>query len=139
MTTTGVDKVYDGTTLAAVTYTDNRVAGDTLSISSTASFADKNVANGIAVAVTGITLGTANASNYALASGSTASTSAAITRKALSVIANDDSRVAGSAPYSGGNGVTYDGFVAGESSAVGRRDINAAAVGRVAGVAARNA
>src|SRR5204862_195667 len=40
---TGVNKPYDGTTSASATLTDNRMAGDVLSTSSTsASFANKN-------------------------------------------------------------------------------------------------
>jgi len=116
VTANGINKVYDGNTAAQVSYTDNRVAGDTLVISSNASYLDKNVANGKAVNVTGIALSSTDAGNYAL-SGTTASTTANITPKALTVTANDDSRVAGSAAYSGGNGVSYSGFVAGESVA----------------------
>jgi hypothetical protein len=41
-----------------------------------------------------------------------------ITSAALSVTANDDSRTAGGAPYSGGNGVGYSGFVNGENASV---------------------
>src|SRR5207248_8079251 len=41
---TGANKVYDGTTVASVTLSDNRVAGDLLTDASTAaSFADKTV------------------------------------------------------------------------------------------------
>ena len=44
VTATGANKVYDGTTSATVTLSDNRVAGDTLTTSyTTASFANKNV------------------------------------------------------------------------------------------------
>src|SRR5262249_17373654 len=47
---TGVNKVYDATTTATVTLTDNRVAGDSLNESYTsATFADKNVGTAKAV------------------------------------------------------------------------------------------
>lgn len=52
-----------------------------------------------------------------LASGS-GTTTADITRVALTVTANDDSRRAGGSAYSGGNGVSYSGWVNGESSSV---------------------
>ena len=49
---TGVNKVYDGTTVATVTLGDNRVAGDVFAdANSSASFADKNVGTGKAVTV----------------------------------------------------------------------------------------
>src|SRR5207247_397147 len=47
VTATGMNKVYDGATVATVTLTDNRVAGDVFTDSYTAaSFADKNVGTG---------------------------------------------------------------------------------------------
>src|SRR5439155_5795853 len=53
----GINKVYDGTTAATVTLSDNRVAGDVFSTSYTlAGFADKNVGTGKAVAVSGISI-----------------------------------------------------------------------------------
>src|SRR5205814_2196314 len=49
---TGVNKVYDGSTNATVTLTDNRVAGDTLSATYTsASFANKSVGTAKSVSV----------------------------------------------------------------------------------------
>src|SRR5439155_895931 len=54
---TGVNKLYNGTTTAAVTLSDNRVAGDSLNTSYTsASFADKNVGTGKPVSVSGISV-----------------------------------------------------------------------------------
>jgi len=75
---TGVDKVYDRTTNATVTLSDNRVAGDVFTDSYTsASFADKKVANSKAVSVSGITINGADAGNYTF--NTTASTTANIT------------------------------------------------------------
>ena len=48
---TGVDKVYDGVTGAQVAISDDRIAGDVLSASASAAFADKNAGSGKAVAV----------------------------------------------------------------------------------------
>src|SRR6185369_11551878 len=62
---TGVNKVYDGTTEATATLSDNRVAGDSLSASYTsASFANKNVGTGKTVSVNGISVSGADAANY---------------------------------------------------------------------------
>ncbi len=117
----GVDKVYDGSLVAGVTYGDNRLAGDQLQVSGNASFADKNVGNGKAVSVSGISLAGADAGNYAVSNG-TANTSASITPKALAAVANG---VVGKV-YDGGTSaqvaagqVGLTGFVAGEGASVG--------------------
>ena len=82
----GVDKAYDATTVATVTLTDNRVAGDILSATYTAaSFADKNVGAGKPVSVTGISVSGGDAGNYS--ANITASTTASITPRALAVSA----------------------------------------------------
>ncbi|MEJ0006125.1 MAG: YDG domain-containing protein [Steroidobacteraceae bacterium] len=62
---TAQDKVYDGTTAATVTLTDNRIAGDTLTIASTDAFLNKNAGAGKYVSVSDITLGGEDAGNYA--------------------------------------------------------------------------
>ena len=96
---TGIDKVYDGTTAATVTLTDNRLAGDTLNDADTsAAFTDKNVGTGKVVAVSGIAITGPDAGNYSLIS-TTASTTANITPRALTVSAT-------------GLGKTYDGTTA---------------------------
>src|SRR5204862_235982 len=62
---TGVNKVYDGTTTAAVTLSDNRVTGDSLSTSYTAaSFADKDAGTAKPVSVSGIAVSGADSANY---------------------------------------------------------------------------
>ncbi|MBK9130444.1 MAG: filamentous hemagglutinin N-terminal domain-containing protein [Gammaproteobacteria bacterium] len=81
---TGVDRVYDGTTDATVTTSDDRVAGDNLSISETAAFDDRNVGTDKAIDVTGASLGGADAGNYVLA-GTTGSATADITARTLGV------------------------------------------------------
>jgi hypothetical protein len=113
---TGTSKVYDGNTAATVALSSNGLAGDVLNVTGSASFADSNAGLNKAVSVTGIAVGGADAGNYNLISGSTAGTTADITPKQLTVTANDDARMGG-IPYSGGNGVSYNGLVAGETSA----------------------
>src|SRR5439155_1175910 len=89
---TGANKVYDGTTVASVTLSDNRVAGDLLTDASTAaSFADKNVGTAKPVSVTGISISGPDAANYTF--NTTASTTAAITARALTVSATGANKV----------------------------------------------
>jgi hypothetical protein len=82
----GVNKVYDGTTNATVTLSDNRVNGDNLTLQyASAGFLDKTVGTEKAVLVYGITVGGADAANYSF--NSTASAVADITARALVVSA----------------------------------------------------
>ena len=79
----GTNKTYDGTTAATVTGSSaDMVAGDSLSYTQTAAFADKNAGTGKLVNVTGIALTGSDAGNYALQS-TTATTTANIDKKAL--------------------------------------------------------
>jgi hypothetical protein len=92
VTATAVNKVYDGTTTATVTLSDNRVSGDVFTDSySTATFADKNVGNGKTVSVSGINISGADASNYTF--NSTAMTTANISARSLTVGATGVNRV----------------------------------------------
>ncbi|MFS2037011.1 YDG domain-containing protein [Polaromonas sp. CT11-55] len=116
VTATGVNKVYDGSTVAAVTYGDNRVAGDVVGITGSATFADKNAGTGKAVGVSGISTSGADAGNYNLLN-TTTTTTASITPKALTVTANGDTKLYDGSAYHGGNGVRYNGFVVGDSQA----------------------
>ena len=109
---TGVDKVYDGTTNATVTLSDNRISGDVFTDNyTTAGFADKNVGNGKTVTVFGISISGLNSGNYTL-NNTTASTTANITNATLTIKADNKTRVVGQTnpPLT----VTYIGFVTGE-------------------------
>jgi len=69
VTATGENKVYDGTTTATVTLSDDRIAGDVLTDSYvSATFADTNVGTGKTITVTGISISGADAGNYLLSS-----------------------------------------------------------------------
>ena len=85
---TGGSRVYDGTALAPVTRSAaGLIAGDTVAISETAAFTGagaRNVGAGKAVDVSAITLGGADAGNYALVSNS-ASTTGTVTPRPLNV------------------------------------------------------
>jgi len=113
----GVNRAYDGTVVASVNYGDDRIAGDVLQVAGTSLFADKDVGTGKTVDITNIHLTGTDAGNYNVVN-STASTSADITQKALIIRANNDTRFADNSVYSGGNGVSYNGFVANENASV---------------------
>ena len=80
----GLSKSYDGSTVASVTTTDNRVVGDVFDINRTANFDNKNVGTGKTISVSGVSLSdplgatTIDASNYIVSS--TGTTSASVTR-----------------------------------------------------------
>ncbi|MYN04448.1 filamentous hemagglutinin N-terminal domain-containing protein [Pseudoduganella sp. DS3] len=117
---TGIDKVYDGTLAANVAYADNRLSGDSLQVSGNAAFADKNAGQGKAITVSGISLSGADAGNYSVGGGT--STTASITPKALTAIANGSiSKVydGGTAAQLAAGQVGLAGFASGEGASVG--------------------
>jgi hypothetical protein len=91
VTTTGVNKVYDRTTTASVTFSDNRVSGDTFSYSATSTFSSKTVGTGKAVSTSGITLSGTDSGNYT--PNTTASTTANITARPLAVTITASNKV----------------------------------------------
>src|SRR5205085_177642 len=92
----GINKVYDGGTVATVTLSDNKVSGDDVSDAyTTATFDNKNVGTGKAVSVSGISISGTDAGNY------TASTTADVTQRALTVSAHGINKV-----YDGGTVAT---------------------------------
>jgi hypothetical protein len=89
----GQDKVYDGTILARVSLSDNRLAGDQLIDSdSGATFEDKNVGTGKTINVSGLSISGPSAGDYALAN-TTSSTTGSITPRTLTVTATGQDRV----------------------------------------------
>ena len=115
---TASNKVYDGTTSATLngrTLT-GVLGGDVVSLTGgTATFSTKTVATGKTVTANSLSLTGADAANYALSSTS-ATTTANITTAALTATANSVTRVYGAAEPT--LGVTYSGFVNGETSSV---------------------
>ena len=110
---TGLNKVYDGTSSATVTLADNRVSGDTLSLShSGASFLDKNAATGKTVNVAGISVTGIDAGNYTF--NTAAVIRADIGKAHLTVTADDKSRVYGAANPT--LTTTLSGFLTGENA-----------------------
>ncbi|KKU75367.1 MAG: Fibronectin type III domain protein [Candidatus Nomurabacteria bacterium GW2011_GWB1_47_6] len=92
VTATGINKVYDGTTAATVTLSDDRVPGDVLVLNYTdADFDDKNVGTGKDVSVSGISISGADAGNYN--ANTTADTTADITLLAITGSITADNKV----------------------------------------------
>jgi mucin-19 len=117
--TVAASKVYDGTTAAVVTNTGvlaGVIGTDAVAIGGTAVglYNSKDVASANAVSFAGLTLGGADARNYALAAPSPMA--ATITPATLTVTANADARFVGQTDGLGFNGVNYAGFVAGEDA-----------------------
>jgi hypothetical protein len=116
------DKVYNGNTDATVSNFGiliNIASGDAVNVATNAAiavFADKNVADSTEILVSGISLTGADKDNYILDSIYTPY--ATISKKTLTVTANDDFRENIPGPYSGGNGVIYSGFIVGENESV---------------------
>jgi prolyl-tRNA editing enzyme YbaK/EbsC (Cys-tRNA(Pro) deacylase) len=98
---TGVNRVYDRTTNATVTLSDNRIAGDVVTDNyAAASFANKNVGTNKPVTVTGLSISGTDAANYTLG-GTTATTTANITPASLTVSATGVNK-----PYDGTTNAT---------------------------------
>jgi hypothetical protein len=115
-TTTGHDKVYDGTTSATADLTVNGAAGsDVLTANGTAAFQSKNVGNDKAVNITGITLSGDNTSDYAFTDSTT--TTANITPASLTISATGINKV-----YDG----TTDATVNLSSNKIGSDDVTVA-------------
>ncbi len=80
----GVNRIYNGGTDGSAILADNRVAGDLLTLSGNASFADKNAGVGKTMGVSNIAASGADAANYVLG-GTEVTTTANITPRALTV------------------------------------------------------
>ncbi|WP_446033244.1 YDG domain-containing protein [Pseudomonas ulcerans] len=131
---TAQNRTYDGTTDASLNTAgasfSGRFGNDELSVTSAnGAFADRNAGDGKSVAITGIVLGGADAGNYVLAS-DTSSTQADITKAALTITADDASKVAGQSISL--NGYSTRGLVAGDSVA----SVSLASSGEAASAAA---
>jgi hypothetical protein len=101
VTAAGVAKVYDGTTLASVTLSDDRVSGDLFTdADASATFSDKNVGAAKTVSVSGITISGIDAANYSPIN-ATATTAADITPRSLTV-----STIASNRTYDGTTSVS---------------------------------
>jgi hypothetical protein len=115
----GSDKIYDGNTSVTVTETlTGGVSGDTLTISESAIFASQNVATGISVNISAITLGGTDAANYALNTSHTPVT-ADINTRAVTITADDQEKNIGRTDpaftYTTNTATSTTGLVSGET------------------------
>jgi autotransporter-associated beta strand protein len=125
-TASASNKVYDGTTTAAVTLTFTGLVGDeTLGQTVGATFADKDVANAKTVTVNSITLSDDGglADNYTISTGQT--TTANITPKALTIAGI----TASNKTYNGNTTATIDVSAATFSGLVDGDDVTVSATG----------
>ncbi|WP_432261143.1 filamentous hemagglutinin N-terminal domain-containing protein [Cupriavidus sp. TMH.W2] len=111
-------KTYDGTAVATVTGGSlaGVVAGDTVTLSQSGTFSDKNAGAGKSV-VMSFGIGGGDAANYWLVN-PTATATADIGKAPLTIIATDDSRAMDGRPYTGGNGIRVSGLLAGDTASV---------------------
>ena len=120
-------KTYDGTANATLTPGNFLLSGfvntDSATVTqTTGTYASQNAGSGILVSAT-LTetdfspVGSTQLSNYTLPTGASGNIGS-ITPAPLTVTANSDSKIYDNLAYSGGNGVTYSGFVNNETSAV---------------------
>ncbi|MBX3636003.1 MAG: hypothetical protein KF683_11575, partial [Rubrivivax sp.] len=106
-------KTYDGDTGASITLSDDRVAGDALSLThAPAAFDNRNAGSGRTVTVTSLALSGADAANYQLAA-TLLTTTATIAPAPLTVAATSLVKVYGEALVPGA--FTATGLVAGET------------------------
>ncbi|MBV8036797.1 MBG domain-containing protein [Roseateles sp.] len=115
------NKVYDGGVAASLTGTatlSGALAGDVVNLSGpvTGQFADANAGSNKTVVISGLSLGGADAGNYSVTG--TTGFSATISAAPLTISANDASKTYDRLGWSGGNGISYSGFVNGETAAV---------------------
>jgi filamentous hemagglutinin family protein len=139
---TGVNKVYDGTTAATVILTDNPVAGDVLTITSSNAFLDKNAGTGKYISVSDIVISGADAADYTVNSSTAAC--ANITPATLTVSATAQNKV-----YDGTTAATVlltDTPVAGDTvnlsyviAAFGNKNVGTAKAVTVSGISASGA
>jgi hypothetical protein len=110
-------KAYDGTVSASAVPLSSGLQGSDSVTGATEVYADANVDTGKVLSVSAYTVNDGNGgSNYTVSPVDDAT--GVITAVPLSVTANDQTKTYDNVAYSGGNGVTYSGFVHGETSAV---------------------
>ncbi|RUL69271.1 YDG domain-containing protein [Dyella choica] len=119
-----VTKVYDGTTaatLASGNYSLTGVIGsDAVSLNDPTSglYATANAGSGINVQASGLAISGSGVGNYILGNSTAIAAIGMITPARLTITANSANITYNAQSYSGGNGVTYNGFVDGQSTAV---------------------
>ncbi len=116
-----VSKVYDGNTsmTGVVLGLSTLETNDVVTVNGSGAFGSKNAGTGLSYTLSGLTLSGADAGNYHLTGGASFSGSnGVITAAPLTVTASNASKTYDGLAYSGGNGVSYSGFVGGETASV---------------------
>jgi hypothetical protein len=129
---TAANRVYDGTTQVALSLSDNRVAGDAISVAASGSFGDKNVGTGKPVQVA-FTLGGADLGNYSYTN--SLSTSANITVRAL----NFSNLTVADKIYDGTVAANFSGTFSLAAGLIAGDDVNADVSNAIATFANKNA
>jgi hypothetical protein len=118
------NKTYDGFESASIVSATfgNLANGESLGLSGVGTFSDKNAANGKTVTVADVTSlikadSTGAWSNYNLTTTGSKTTTANIAKASLTAKANADARFVTQADAAGFNGVSYSGFVGGDTAA----------------------
>jgi len=112
-----IDKAYDATIAAPVSFTDDRIAGDVLDITATASFTDPNVGADKLISLSDTSLGGTDGSNYTLTIDGAALTGD-IMPASLTIAANGVTQEVSGVAFTGGDGITFSGFVGDEDQSV---------------------
>jgi filamentous hemagglutinin family protein len=117
--TSGLSKVYDGTTsMSSLGFTLTGVVGaDAVTATGLGTYANANAGNAKSFTVSGIGLGGTDATNYKLASNTLSATNGVITAAPLMITANNDTKTYDASAYAATAGVAYSGFVNGETAA----------------------
>ena len=118
---TKVSKEYDtNTTMLELGLTrPGKETGDQVDINGDGLYNQPQVGTGLGYTISGVSLTGTDAANYYLTTGSSFSGSDGIISAAtLTITANDDNWVDTSPAYTGGNGVTYNGFKGSETPSV---------------------
>ena len=107
--------MYDGTTAATVSLSDNCVSGNTLTVASTSTtFANKNFGTSKLVTVSGISITGVDAGNYTV--NTSATTTADITTKSITVTAVTDSKTYNGTTNSAGTPTIAPGLASGDTA-----------------------
>jgi hypothetical protein len=116
--TSGLSKVYDGTTsMSSLGFGLTGVVGaDAVRATGVGTYANANAGNAKSFTVSGIGLGGTDAANYKLAANTLSATNGVITTAPLQIKANNDSKTYDASAYSATAGVSYSGFVNGETA-----------------------
>jgi hypothetical protein len=116
--TSGLSKVYDGTTsMSSLGFGLTGVVGaDAVTATGVGTYANANVGTAKALTVAGIGLGGTDAVNYKLAANTLSATNGVVTTAPLQITANNDSKSYDASAYAATAGVSYSGFVNGETA-----------------------